>query len=129
MSIMSDIWIRQMAINNNMIEPFVPSQMRYNNNDKIISYGLSSYGYDVRVARDFKIFTNPGSISIHIGSNANSLRQTSAKAPVPAPNSTTLKLIRPRFLLNPSPLASFVTTSRLYPAKPCSPSSNCCVPE
>jgi len=61
MSIMSDIWIRQMAINNNMIEPFVPSQMRYNNNDKIISYGLSSYGYDVRVARDFKIFTNVNS--------------------------------------------------------------------
>jgi dCTP deaminase len=58
---MSDIWIRQMSINNNMIDPFISKQMRYHNDEKIISYGLSSYGYDVRVARDFKIFTNVNS--------------------------------------------------------------------
>ena len=59
MSIKSDKWIRRMAENEGMIEPFEPGQMRVNANDeRIISYGTSSYGYDVRCASEFKIFTN-----------------------------------------------------------------------
>jgi dCTP deaminase len=54
MGIKSDTWIRRMALDQKMIEPFVESQVR----DGVISYGLSSYGYDIRVADDFKIFTN-----------------------------------------------------------------------
>jgi dCTP deaminase len=54
MSIMSDRWIREMAETKGMIEPFVESQRR----EGTISYGLSSYGYDARVAPEFKIFTN-----------------------------------------------------------------------
>ena len=54
MSIKSDNWIRRMAFESNMIEPFEASQVR----DGGISYGLSSYGYDIRVADEFKIFTN-----------------------------------------------------------------------
>jgi dCTP deaminase len=54
MSVMSDRWIRDRALNDGMIEPFVESQRR----DGCISYGLSSYGYDARVADEFKIFTN-----------------------------------------------------------------------
>ncbi len=54
MSILSDRWIREQALSNAMIEPFVEAQRR----DGCISYGLSSYGYDARVADEFKIFTN-----------------------------------------------------------------------
>jgi dCTP deaminase len=54
MSILPDHWIREQAQKNGMIEPFVDSQKREN----IISYGVSSYGYDARVADEFKIFTN-----------------------------------------------------------------------
>ncbi len=54
MSILSDRWIREQATTKGMIEPFVESQRR----DGVISYGLSSYGYDARVADEFKIFTN-----------------------------------------------------------------------
>src|SRR5438270_4412271 len=54
MAILSDRWIREQAQNHAMIEPFVEAQRR----EGCISYGLSSYGYDARVADDFKIFTN-----------------------------------------------------------------------
>jgi dCTP deaminase len=54
MAIMSDVWIRRMAQEKGMIEPFVDAQKRQG----VISYGLSSYGYDARVGTDFKIFTN-----------------------------------------------------------------------
>ena len=54
MAIMPDHWIRRMAADHRMIEPFVESQRR----EGVISYGLSSYGYDARVAPEFKIFTN-----------------------------------------------------------------------
>jgi dCTP deaminase len=53
-SIMSDIWITDMAKKEGMIRPFVDSQVRKG----VISYGVSSYGYDIRVADEFKIFTN-----------------------------------------------------------------------
>lgn len=58
MSIKPDKWIREMALKHGMIEPFVDEQVRYNEEQKVISYGLSSYGYDLRVANEFKIFTN-----------------------------------------------------------------------
>ena len=54
MSIKSDKWIRRMAIQHRMIQPFSENQVR----DGVISYGVSSYGYDIRVADEFKIFTN-----------------------------------------------------------------------
>lgn len=54
----SDRWIRKMALEHGMIEPFVDSQLRTRDGSKIISYGLSSYGYDLRVADEFKVFTN-----------------------------------------------------------------------
>ena len=47
-----------MALESGMIEPFVEGQVRYCDGQKVISYGLSSYGYDLRVASEFKIFTN-----------------------------------------------------------------------
>jgi deoxycytidine triphosphate deaminase len=58
MSIKSDKWIRRMAQERHMIEPFAPEQVRHSETGPIISYGTSSYGYDVRCAREFKIFTN-----------------------------------------------------------------------
>jgi len=58
MSIKSDNWIRRMAQEHGLIEPFAPRQVRENEGGRIISYGTSSYGYDVRCAREFKIFTN-----------------------------------------------------------------------
>ncbi len=60
MAILSDRWIRRMATEHGMIEPFVEAQKR----DGMISYGLSSYGYDARVAPEFKIFTNVNSITV-----------------------------------------------------------------
>ena len=54
MSIKSDKWIRKMSLDNDMISPFEDGQI----NEKKISYGLSSYGYDIRVTNEYKIFTN-----------------------------------------------------------------------
>jgi dCTP deaminase len=53
-AIKSDRWIRQMALEHGMIEPFEDRQVRQG----VVSYGLSSYGYDIRVADEFKVFTN-----------------------------------------------------------------------
>jgi dCTP deaminase len=58
MSIKSDKWIRRMARETGMIEPFEPNQVKEANNQKIVSYGTSSYGYDIRCADEFKLFTN-----------------------------------------------------------------------
>ncbi len=58
-SIKSDNWIRRMSEGDaRMIEPFAPELVRQNDSGKIVSYGTSSYGYDVRCANEFKIFTN-----------------------------------------------------------------------
>ena len=54
MSIKSDKWIREMSLNEEMISPFVDNQIRKGT----ISYGLSSYGYDIRVSDEYKVFTN-----------------------------------------------------------------------
>ncbi|MCL5260678.1 MAG: dCTP deaminase [Gammaproteobacteria bacterium] len=58
MALKADCWIRRMALEHKLIDPFCDHQERVNNGKKIISYGLSSYGYDVRCANEFKIFTN-----------------------------------------------------------------------
>ena len=57
MSVKSDKWIRRMAREHKMIEPFEDRQVR----EGVISYGVSSYGYDMRVADEFRIFTNVNS--------------------------------------------------------------------
>jgi len=58
MSIKSDKWIRQMAEFEGMIEPFEAGQVRESDGQRIVSYGTSSYGYDIRCSDEFKIFTN-----------------------------------------------------------------------
>jgi dCTP deaminase len=60
MAIKADRWIRKMALEHGMIEPFVDEQVRTG----VVSFGLSSYGYDIRVADEFKIFTNINSTVI-----------------------------------------------------------------
>lgn len=65
MSIKSDRWIREMAENQQMIEPFEAGQVRFNDEgERLISYGTSSYGYDVRCAPEFKVFTNVHSVVV-----------------------------------------------------------------
>lgn len=54
MGLKPDHWIRKMALEQGMIEPYIEKQVR----EGVISYGVSSYGYDMRVADDFKVFTN-----------------------------------------------------------------------
>ncbi len=59
MSILADHEIRRLAIDQRMIEPFVERQVRgLDDGQRVISFGLSSYGYDLRVADEFKVFTN-----------------------------------------------------------------------
>lgn len=58
MSIKSDKWIRRMSEEFGMIDPFEPNQIKEADGKRIISYGTSSYGYDIRCANEFKIFTN-----------------------------------------------------------------------
>src|SRR5215475_15328612 len=61
MSIQPDSWIRQMAVEHGMIEPFSPAQV----SQGTISYGLSSYGYDLRLSDEFKIFDPPVGVVIN----------------------------------------------------------------
>ena len=64
MSIKSDLWIRRMADQHKMIEPFEAGQVRDKDGERLISYGTSSYGYDVRCSREFKVFTNINSATV-----------------------------------------------------------------
>ncbi len=64
MSIKSDRWIRRMAQESAMITPFVSNQVRTTEAGRVISYGTSSYGYDVRCANEFKVFTNINSATV-----------------------------------------------------------------
>jgi dCTP deaminase len=57
MTVKSDRWIRRMAAKG-MIDPFEPGQVRTVDGQRVVSYGTSSYGYDIRCAPEFKIFTN-----------------------------------------------------------------------
>ncbi|MDE0284705.1 MAG: dCTP deaminase, partial [Gammaproteobacteria bacterium] len=58
MPVKSDKWIRKMAETRGLIEPFSPQQVKHNGSMPLVSYGTSSYGYDVRCSDEFKIFTN-----------------------------------------------------------------------
>ena len=58
MPIKADSWIRHMAEQHGMIEPFEPGQVREVGGQRVISFGTSSYGYDLRCAPEFKVFTN-----------------------------------------------------------------------
>ena len=58
MPVKSDRWIKRMAASHGLIEPFEPRQVRKVGDTKVISFGTSSYGYDLRCAPEFKIFTN-----------------------------------------------------------------------
>lgn len=64
MSVKSDKWIRRMAEQHGMIEPFEAGQVKTNGSERLISYGTSSYGYDVRCSDEFKIFTNVHSATV-----------------------------------------------------------------
>jgi len=64
MSIKSDKWIRRMALQHDMITPFVDTQVRHQAKGRAISFGTSSYGYDVRCSNEFKIFTNINSVIV-----------------------------------------------------------------
>ncbi len=64
MSIKSDRWIEKMALEYGMISPFQSGQLRENEQGRIISYGVSSYGYDVRCSNEFKVFTNINSVIV-----------------------------------------------------------------
>ena len=87
MPVMPDHWIRRMAEEHAMIEPFVETQKR----DGVISYGLSSYGYDARVADDFRVFTNVDSAIVDPKAfNEDSfVRRTGTSCTIP-PNSFAL---------------------------------------
>ena len=65
MSIKPDAWIKRMAESEGMIEPFSENQVRVDDKgEKLISYGVSSFGYDVRCANEFKVFTNIHSATV-----------------------------------------------------------------
>jgi len=87
MAIMPDRWIREMARDHGMIEPFVDRQTR----EGVISFGLSSYGYDARVAPEFRIFTNVDNALVdpkHF--NAQSFVERNGESCVIPPNSFAL---------------------------------------
>ncbi len=91
MSIKSDHWIRRMAESHDMISPFNAEQVRYANEERIISYGTSSYGYDVRCANHFKVFTNINSSIMDPKSfDPNSFLDVTADVCIIPPNSFAL---------------------------------------
>lgn len=91
MALQSDKWIRKMALEHKMIEPFVDGQIREADGVKLVSYGLSSYGYDLRVAEEFKVFTNVyGSVVDPKNFQANSFIDIKAKTCIIPPNSFAL---------------------------------------
>jgi dCTP deaminase len=90
MSIKSDRWIRRMAAAG-MIEPFEAGQVRVANGQRIVSYGTSSYGYDVRCANEFKIFTNINSTIVDPkGFDSGSFVDLNAEVCIIPPNSFAL---------------------------------------
>ena len=91
MSIKSDKWIRRMSQECEMISPFEAGQVRSNAQGKIVSYGTSSYGYDVRCAREFKIFTNINSAIVDPKNfDANSFVDIESDVCIIPPNSFAL---------------------------------------
>ncbi len=91
MSIKSDKWIRRMAREHGMIEPFEPAQVREGAAGRIVSYGTSSYGYDIRCSDEFKIFTNINSAIVDPKNfDANSFVDVRADVCIIPPNSFAL---------------------------------------
>lgn len=92
MSIKSDRWIRRMAQGHGMIEPFEPNQVRHaNDGARVVSYGTSSYGYDVRCSNQFKIFTNINSAVVDPkGFDKESFVDVSSEVCIIPPNSFAL---------------------------------------
>lgn len=91
MAIKSDKWIRRMAKMHGMITPFVEKQVRQDDKGKIVSYGTSSYGYDVRCANEFKIFTNINSAIVDPKKfDSNSFMDVKADICIIPPNSFVL---------------------------------------
>jgi dCTP deaminase len=91
MGVKSDRWIRQMAAEHGMITPFEPDQVRTVNGQRVISYGTSSYGYDIRCADEFKIFTNINSSIVDPKAfDAGSFVDLQAKECIIPPNSFAL---------------------------------------
>lgn len=87
MGLKPDHWIRKMALEHGMIEPFIDRQVR----EGVISYGVSSYGYDVRVADEFKIFTNVYSTLVDPKSfDSNSMVDFKGEVCIIPPNSFAL---------------------------------------
>jgi len=91
MTIKSDRWIREMANNHAMIEPFEPNQIRTKGDERVISFGTSSYGYDIRCSNDFKIFTNINSAIVDPKNfDANSFVDIQSDVCIIPPNSFAL---------------------------------------
>jgi len=92
MSIKSDKWIKEMSTSNGMIEPFSENQVRLDSNgNKLISYGVSSFGYDVRCSNEFKVFTNINSAVVDPKNfDANSFVDVKSDVCVIPPNSFAL---------------------------------------
>lgn len=91
MSIKSDRWIKNMALEHGMISPFAAEQVRQTTQGRIISYGVSSYGYDVRCANEFKIFTNINSAIVDPKAfDANSFVDVQSDVCIIPPNSFAL---------------------------------------
>ena len=91
MTIKSDKWIRKMAMQHKMIDPFAPTQVREQSGDKVISYGTSSYGYDVRCANEFKVFTNINSAVVDPKNfSAHSFVEVNSEICIIPPNSFAL---------------------------------------
>jgi dCTP deaminase len=87
MTVMPDHWIRSMAQDHAMIDPFVNAQ----NRDGVISYGVSSYGYDARMSREFQIFTNLDSATVDPKNfDPNSLVEREGDVCIIPPNSFAL---------------------------------------
>ncbi len=64
MPVKADSWIRRMALEEGLIEPFAAEQIREQDGTRVISFGTSSYGYDIRCAPEFKVFTNINSVIV-----------------------------------------------------------------
>ena len=91
MSIKSDRWIRRMAAEHGLIDPFEPGQVREVDGRRVVSYGTSSYGYDIRCAGEFKIFTNINSAIVDPKQfDANSFVDVNADTCIIPPNSFAL---------------------------------------
>ena len=91
MSIKSDKWIRRMAEQHKMIEPFEPNQVKEKDGKRIVSYGTSSYGYDIRCSNEFKLFTNINSTIVDPKNfDPNSFVEVTADFCIIPPNSFAL---------------------------------------